>query len=422
MFMPRKSPLRTSIAALYAVQAASYVAPLITLPWLTRVLGASGFGKLSFCVATTSYFVLLADYGFNFSATRLIAVHAQDRAARSKIFWNTIAVKGLLGAAGFPCLLLLMTLVPSFGARRSLLLINYLSVLGTVLTPTWYFQGIERQALSSGIAIAVRLMSVPAIFLFVRSSNDVGIAALIPASMTVVSGTLCLGYLFKERQIDRIRLTWDEVRTALTDGWHSFVSTASISLYQATNTVVLGLIAGNTAVGHYSAAEKIVQASQALFTPLGQAIYPRVSRLMHESRAAAFALIRRVLRVQGAAALVLSTLLFVLAPRLIHSLYGADYDEAIDVLRWLAALPLLIGLSNVFGVQTMLAMGMNRLVSRILVIAGAINVATLYVLAHWFGAEGAAMAVVGTEFFVTAVMALVLKRQNVPVFRIPVAT
>jgi O-antigen/teichoic acid export membrane protein len=201
-----------------------------------------------------------------------------------------------------------------------------------------------------------------------------------------------------------------------------FVSTASISLYQATNTVVLGLVAGSAAVGHYSAAEKVIQACQGLLVPISQSVYPRVSRLMQESRTAAFALIRKVLRIQGSVAFALSLLLFALAPLLIRLLYGIDYEETISVLRWLAVLPFLIGLSNVFGVQTMLAMGMNQLVTRILVIAGALNVVILFVLTHWFGAVGAAMAVAGTELFVTAVMALILRRRNLPVFRIPLVT
>jgi polysaccharide transporter, PST family len=420
--MPRKPSLRKNIAALFAVQMASYAAPLVTLPWLTRVLGPSNFGRLSFCVAVTSYFVLFADYGFNLSATRQIAMHSDDRAGRSRVFWNTITVKALLAAAGFPILILLTLCGPRFQEERTLLLINYLTVLGTVLTPTWYFMGTERQAILSGIAIAVRVLSIPAIFLLVRSSKDVLIAALIPSGMTVVGGILCLVVLMRDKQLDRVRVDRADLIAVVRDGWHLFVSTASISLYQATNTVVLGLVAGNAAVGHYSAAEKVVQACQGLLAPIGQSVYPRVSRLMLESRAAAFALIRRILRIQGSVALAMSVLLFVLAPPLIRLLYGPGYEETISVLRWLAALPFLVGLSNVFGVQTMLALGMNRLVSRILVIAGAINVVALFVLTHWYGAMGAAMAVAGTELFVTLVMALMVRRRNLPVFRVPLAT
>src|SRR4051794_32214402 len=105
--MPSMPSLRKNIASLYGVQIAAYVAPLVTLPWLTRVLGPDGYGQIAFCNAVTSYFVLFADYGFNFSATRAVALHASDRAGRSKVFWNTLVAKSLLATVGFPCLLLL---------------------------------------------------------------------------------------------------------------------------------------------------------------------------------------------------------------------------------------------------------------------------------------------------------------------------
>ena len=420
--MPQLPSLRKNIAALYAVQIASYAAPLVTLPWLTRVLGPAGFGQLSFCGAITGYFLIFADYGFNYSATRQIAVHSHDRAARSKVFWNTIVVKGLLACIGFPCLLLLTLCFERLASERTLLLINYLAVIGTVLTPTWYFQGTERQIVLSGITIAVRVVAVPAIFLLVRSSSDLRMAALIGAGFPVIGGLFCLGFLFWDKQLDAVRIRASDLLDVLKDGWHLFLSTASISLYGATNTVLLGFVAGNAAVGHYSAAEKLVQAAQGLLAPINQSVYPRVARLLQESRESAFALIRKVLKVQGGIALALSCALFAVAPVLIRLYFGPAYEETISVLRWLAFLPFLVGLSNVLGVHTMLAMGMNRIVSRILVVAGAFNVLLLLALTHRYGSVGAAMAVVATEFSITAVMAMVLTQRNIPVFRVPATT
>jgi polysaccharide transporter, PST family len=415
--MPRLPSLRKNVGALIAIQIASYVPPLLTLPWLTRVLGPAGFGRLSFCVAVTGYFVLFADYGFNLSATRQIAVHWDDRAGRSRVFWNTILVKTLLATVGFPVLLLLTLVIARFGENRNLLLINYLLVLGSVLTPTWYFTGTERQAVASGILIAVRFIAVPATFLFVRSGQDLQIAAFIPSLLSVMGGLLCLMMIARNDELDRVRISRRELIAALKDGWHLFVSTASISLYQGTNTVLLGLVAGDAAVGHYAAAEKVVQAAQGLLTPIGQSAYPRISRLMRDSRDEAFALIRKVLKIQGTVTLLASILLFVTAPSLVRLLYGAAYEDTVGVLRWLAALPFLIGLNNVFGVQTMLAMGMNQLVSRILIVSGGINVSTLFVLARWFGAAGAAMAVAGTELLIGVVEAVIIYRRNLPIFR-----
>jgi PST family polysaccharide transporter len=404
---------------LYAVQFASYLAPFVTLPWLTRVLGPAGFGRIGFAGAVIGYFVLLADYGFNFSATRQVAMRWDDRAGRSKVFWTTLAVKGGLAAAGLPCLVLLTYCGQKFADQRSLLMISYLTVVGTVLTPIWYFQGIERQTALCIISIVTRFAAIPAIFLCVRSPADVTTAAWITSATSVAGGLLCLVFLARYGELDRPAFKLRDLVRVLQDGWHLFMSTASISLYQATNTVVLGLVAGPAAVGHYSAAEKIIQAAQGMLAPINQSVYPRVSRLMKDSRSEAYSLIRRVLRIQGSIALGLSLVLFLIAPAVIRIFYGPAYEQTIAVLRWLAILPFLVGLSNVLGIHTMMAMGMNRMVSLILVSAGALNLAILYFLAHRFGAVGAAMAVVTTETFVTVAMALILKRRKVPVFSAP---
>lgn len=414
--MPRAPSLRKNVAALYAVQFASYLAPFVTLPWLTRILGPVGFGRIGFAGAVIGYFVLLADYGFNFSATRQVATRWDDRAGRSQVFWTTLSVKALLAGVGLPVLVLLTYCGPKFADQRALLLISYLTVVGTVLTPVWYFQGIERQTALSLISIATRLAAIPAIFLCVRAPTDVATAAWITSGTSVTGGLLCLCFLARYGELDRPAFKFRDLFGVLRDGWHLFISTASISLYQATNTVVLGLVAGPAAVGHYSAADKLIQAAQGMLAPINQSVYPRVSRLMKDSRSEAYSLIRRVLRIQGSIALCLSLGLFLVAPPLIRIFYGPAYDQTIDVLRWLAILPFLVGLSNVLGIHTMMAMGMNRLVSRILISAGALNVAILYFLAHRFGAVGAAMAVVTTETFVTVAMALILQRRKVPVF------
>ena len=114
MSIPQLPSLRRNIRALYVIQLSNYIAPLLTLPWLTRVLGPAQFGRLGFCLAVSNYLVLLADYGFNLSATRAIAVHAGDFAVRTRIFWNTMAVKALLAALGLLLLLTLTLFAPAY--------------------------------------------------------------------------------------------------------------------------------------------------------------------------------------------------------------------------------------------------------------------------------------------------------------------
>jgi polysaccharide transporter, PST family len=412
----RTSSLRTNISALYAVQLSNYIVPLLTLPWLTRMLGPQQFGRLGFSLAICNYFALFTDYGFNLSATRAIAVHADNPAARAAIFWNTMSVKAILALIGFGLLMALTPLVPPLGAERALLALCYLTVVGAVLTPTWFFLGTERQRTLSITTIAVRLAAVPVTFLLVHTPADLPKAIAIAGCSPVAVGILCLARLARERSIRATAITRTGLVHTLKDGWHLFLSNISMSLYTNSNTVLLGLIAGPSAVGYYTPAERLIQATQGLLSPINQSVYPRVCRLMHESRADAFLLIRKVLLLLGTLALSLSIVLFSIAPVLVHLLYGSAYRPVTPVLRWLSPLPFVIALSNVFGLHTMLPLGMKRSFSGILMLAGPLNVLAMLILAHFFGPVGAAAAVLTTELFVTSLMAIQLRRRDVPIF------
>ena len=408
--------LKRNITALYLVQGAAYAIPLITVPWLTHVLGPGGFGRLNFCMAFNAYFVMLADYGFNYSATQEIARHRDDEAARSRIFWSTCAVKALLALCGLVALLLGIVFVARLTADRDLLLVGYVAVLASVLTPGWYFQGTENIAVFSVISVLFRALSIPMTFMFVRGRNGILAAMAVNVGASTLAGLACLLYLRNRRALRFVKISRRDLLETFREGWHLFISSAAISLYSTTNVVLLGFTAGDAAVGYFSAAEKLIKASSGLTAPIGQAAYPRISRLMEESRIDGYALIRRLLRILGGMGLGVSLLVFATAPDLVRVLYGPAFSVSTAVLRWLAPLPLLLGLSNVLGVQTMLALRMKRTVSGIVLSAGAFNLVLLYLLASFFGAVGAGMSVLATEALVTVLMIIVLRAKAIPIF------
>jgi O-antigen/teichoic acid export membrane protein len=367
-------------------------------------------------MAAVNYFVILADYGFNLSATKAVAASAGLPTERSRIFWNTIAVKALLAALGLPVLLSIGFLVPSLRTEISLLLIAYLTVVGSVLTPAWFFQGCERQSTLSGISVAVRISAVPITFWLVRTPADLPLAIAIAASCPVVTGSVALLLLAREGVVHPCSLSLRDMLATFKDGWHLFLSQVSTSLYTTSNAVLLGIVSGPTAVGYYNSAERLTQATQALLSPINQSVFPRMSRLMSESKADAHALIRVLLWKIGGLAFCLSAALFLAAPLIVPRFYGATFAPAISVLRWLAPLPFIVALSNVFGLHTMIPMGMKRSFTAILLAGGFLNILLLIVLAGRFGAVGAAASVSITECLITIAMALHLWRRAVPIF------
>ncbi len=406
-----------NVVSLIGVQGANYIVPLITLPYLVRVLGPVGYGGLNFSLAFVQYFILLADYGFNLSVTKQISVIRDDKEKTSELFWIVMFCKLALLILGFAILVTLICLFPKIGEFSTILICAYTIVIGNVLFPVWLFQGMEKMGMIAIANITAKLMAVPLIFTFVRASSDAWLAGLITGVTTVVAGTIGLIAVRKFNWINWHKPTWTGVKRELSLGWHVFLSTAAISLYTVSITVILGVIAGPVAVGYYTAADKIRQAVQGFIAPVSQAIYPRINALMAKDKLMAFSTIRKLLLIQGCGTFILSLLLFIFAEPIILLAYNSTYINSVTVLKWLAWLPFVIGLSNVFGVQTLLVLGLNKIFSRILIVSGIFSLSLIFPLGSLWAQDGAAITTFITELTVTCLMLLIIIKRKIPIFR-----
>jgi len=409
--------VRKNFAVLMTVQISTYVVPLLTLPWLTRILSPDGYGRLSFALAFTTYFVTLTNYGFYLTATPQVAIHRHDRTRRSEIFWATFLAQLLIMAAGFVVLLLLTFAFQRLAQDRALLVIGYGMVLGASMLPTWYFQGVEDLRAISILVFAGRALSIPAMFLLVRDRGDLEWAMGVNSAVPMLSGIGVMIYLFIRREIEFVRIQPGEIFAALRDGWRVFMATAVADFYASSNTVVLALISGNVAAGYFAAGDKLIRAALGMLSPLKTAAYPHISYLMHHAREDAFAFLRKMLMVQGTLVLFMSLAIFLAAPFAVHLLYGPQFMPTVDVLRWMAFVPFMAAMTDVFGVQTMLPLGLKVPFSRILMASGAFNFVLLALLAKLFGATGAAATVLATETMIVIAMAYTLSLQGVELFK-----
>jgi PST family polysaccharide transporter len=187
-----------------------------------------------------------------------------------------------------------------------------------------------------------------------------------------------------------------------------FLSTASVSLYTVGNAFILGLLTDPTAVGYYSAAERIVKAVLGLLGPIAQAAYPRFSRMASESKVLALQWGRRMLAVMGSLGLNLSLAVFAGAPLIVRTVLGPDYGPSVMVMQILAGVCFPIAVSNVLGIQIMVPFGKHEVFAVILLGAGLINTALGVLLAPIWQESGMAVAVLLTETFVTGTMFIYL--------------
>jgi len=407
-----RSTVARNAASLYLIQFANYIVPLIMVPYLVRVLGPAGYGAVAFAQGFINYLMLFVEYGFDWSATRKISVQRENLEAVNHTALHVWAAKGLLALAGFVVLLALTALVPKLGEVRLLLLALYGMVLGNVLFPTWLFQGMERMVAISVINLGMKVAVLVGVFALVHQPEDAWVYAALMGSGFLLAGVAGMIVAVRMFGLRPGAISWSGLGETLREGWVLFFSKASVSLYTAGNAFILGLLTNHVVVGYYSAAEKIVKAIQGLLWPLSQAAYPRFSKLAVESKENALRWGRRMLIVMGGIGMVLSMIVFLTAPLLVYTLLGDQYVASIKVMRIIALLPFLIGLSNVLGIQLMIPFGMDRVFTKILLGAGLLNVGLALLLAPAWQAEGMAVSVLLSELFVTATMLFYLHHKG----------
>jgi len=278
-----KKRLMSNFFSLSVLQGANYILPLITLPYLVRVLGVEYFGLLAFAAATVTYFSILTDYGFNLTATREISIHRDNKAKVIEIFSSVMSIKVILMFVSFLLLTILVFSFEKFSKDALVYFLTFGTVVGQVLFPVWFFQGMERMKYITYLNILSKVIFTIAIFVFVQEKSDFYLVPLLTSVGFLVAGVWSL-YLVKKEFGVRFELqTVDTIKHYLMDGWHVFVSRFYVSLYTTTNVILLGLFTNNTAVGYYSIAEKIVVAIGGLFDPANQTIYPYLARKHKEN-------------------------------------------------------------------------------------------------------------------------------------------
>jgi polysaccharide transporter, PST family len=394
--------LISNVVSLYGVQVAKYLLPLITVPYLTRVLGASGWGLLALVQGYGAYLAMPIDYGFNFSATREVARLREDREGLSNIFAEVLGAKCLMASG---CVLVSFGVVRCVSVFRDHQLIFWTAVVGLVVPcgmPVWYFLGLERLKLLSALDFFVRLLGTAGIFLVVRGRNDVWKVLAVQGAASSLATFVAMYLVYREIAF---RLpTWRGIWRMLREGRSMFVSRAAIGLFTSGNAFILGLFAAPGVVGYYAGAEKLVRAPLQLFQPPYQALFPRVSAMLSRAPDRAASLTRAAAVLLGGSGLIGACFIFLFAPWLVRILLGTGFGRSIPVLRLLVLLLPLIGLNMATGGLWMIPHAMDRAFEWITLGAGAINIGLATALAGRYQGMGVALAVVIAEIFVAAAM------------------
>lgn len=405
-----------NFSSLTIIQISNYIFPLITFPYLVRVLGPEKFGLIHFAIAFIAYFGTLVDYGFTLSATREISLHRENKEELSKIFSSVIIIKLMLVVLSIFILIPVVSVFSKFSDNSLVYYLTFISVIGQALYPIWFFQGIEQMKYLLYITVSSKAASVVLIFILVTSPDHLLTVIIINSGAALLmglSGIIVVVFHFKIR----LKLQSSSLlKYHFFEGGYIFLSTAAINIYTTTNIFLLGIFTNDSIVGYFSAADKIRIAVQSTFSTISQTIYPRLSKQFEESKREAVKFVGKILYGVGSLVFILCLIIVIFAKDIIAIILGPGYEPSVILLQILGFLPFIIFLSNISGIQTMLNLGYKKEFTKILAQAALLNTLLALVLIQLFAATGTAVSMLITEIFVTVTMIIFLNKKEIKIF------
>ena len=392
-----------NVLALYWVQVATFVVPLVTIPYVSRVLAPSQFGLVLFSQSFSIFLTLLIDWGFTPYGVRKVAADRYDPEALTNTVARTRTAQLLMVAVSVPFTLGALVLIPKFSQHPEFLVLAWVAAASAGLMPNWYFVGAERFRVTASAQLGFRILGAALTFVFVSSPNQGWIVmALYTASsigMWLVSDALV--YSRHPFRLDGLRAGLVAVR----ESGQLFVGTIAVSLLSTFNVVLLGLFLASAQVAQFATSERLVRTCQTVLGPITVAVYPRLALLQSSGRPGrARTLVAIATTLVAGVALALTFVLGVFAPLWIHLLFGKRFvHEGTPILRILVLLiPLMIFGS--FSAMWLMTLHRDRLLVRIALVAGLLNVALGGTLTPLVGAQGMAWSVVIATFVRTSAL------------------
>lgn len=381
--------LASNFGYLMLLQIAGYVFPLITIPYLARVIGVDGFGKIAFAAAVMVWFQTVSDWGFNYTATRDVARNRDNLEKVSEIFSNVLWARIFLAVVSFALLYLLVATVPYFNENKDILLITFLLVPGHILFPDWFFQAMERMKYITFFNLLTKALFTVLVFVFVTEKEHYIIPPLLTSLGFLLSGAGAMYLILGKWGVKLKRPQFKAMLATIKGSTDVFINNIMPNLYNSFSVVLLGFMGGSVANGLLDAGSKFINIAQQFMNIISRVFFPFLSRKIDQHHLYA--------RGSLALAAIGSLVLFMSAPLVIKLFFTEEFYESILVMQIMSASLIFQALSKVYGTNYLILKGKEKELRNITFICSVLGFAAAFPLIYFFGFLGAAINIVLTR-------------------------
>lgn len=381
--------LVSNFGYLTLLQAANYIFPFISMPYLARVLGVEKFGVLAIGTAVVSYFQSITDYGFSYTSVRKIARNRDDNVSISEIVSLTFTTKLVLMFGCALILALLCAFVPYLSDYTAVLFATFLYIPGHIFFADWFFQAVEDMKYITILSVISKFVFTVLVFVFIRQESDYILQPILIALGYSISSFVCI---FIMRKKYRVRFTYPSLRSIgkeLKDGFDMFVTLFLPTVYTNLNTIILGSSKGDRATGIYNGASKFTGLAYNIFATLSRTVYPYFARKMDKHKLYVY--------VSLSISVIMSLFLFSLAKPLVLILLGEEFSLTIPVLRIVAFTPIAMSITNSYGVNYLVLQGKENIMRNIVIAITIVGCVIGIVGAYLYSYIGVAVASLVTQ-------------------------
>lgn len=394
----------------------SLIFPLITFPYISRVLQADGYGKIQLATAFVSYFTLLSQLGIPTYGIRACAIVRDDRQKLTRTVHELMMIQAVMSVISYVILFVLIQSVPRLAQERTLYLINSASIFLSMLGMEWLFQAMEQYTYITMRSLLFKVLSIVAMFLLVRAQEDYLVYAGISVCAAVGSNVMNLTQLCK--YVDLRPMGRYEIKRHIKPVMVFFGMVCAATIYTSLDSVMLGFMATDADVGYYGAAVKIKNILVNVVAALGTVLLPRVSYYVEQDQMGAFwVVIKKALNFVMLIALPLTVYFMIFAGSSIRFLSGSGYEAAVIPMIVIMPTVMLIGLTNIMGMQILVPTGREGLVMASTIVGAVVDMIFNALLIPQYKATGAAIGTLIAEMAVFIVQFWVLRKEVGPIFR-----
>lgn len=363
----------------------SFLFPLITLPYLAKVLGPDKFGAIAFATSIIVIIETITDWGFNYTATRDIAIKRNDLKYVSNIYCQVFYARILLMIISFIGLWALIQIIPDFKSNEKLILFTFLYIPGNILFPQWLFQAFERMRYITILSILAKIVFTAFIFVIITKPSDYVYEPVLNAGSFLISGFIAQYIIIKKFKLILFRPKYRDILLKIKGSTNMFISLILPNLYTNFSVIILKTYCGDLATGIYNGGQKFQGIVEQLTQILSRAFFPFLAR--HKEKHHIYVMI------SGVIALAASIFMFFAAPWFVNIFLTEEFSDAIIVMRIFSITPIFLFLMNTYGTNYLVIVGKENILRNIVIIVSIIGFVLTWLLTPEYSYIGVASTI-----------------------------